>query len=61
MRTPKIIIPNPYGYQVDINHPDIRPVYEAFKSKKGIPYTTPLSHAERMEFEKEYLSKRKIP
>lgn len=43
-----ILQPNKYGYQVNINHPKIRPLYERFKMKKNAII---LSNAERFEFE----------
>lgn len=41
--------PNPYGYRLNINHPDINPHYERYKRKCG---TTILSDAQRLEFER---------
>ena len=40
---------NTYGYQLNINHPLIRPHYERFKVKCNTPI---LSDAERFEFER---------
>lgn len=41
--------PNKFGYQININHPKIKPLYERYKrSIKAII----LSDAERFEFEK---------
>jgi hypothetical protein len=41
--------PNKYGYQININHPQIKPLYDAYKRKiKAII----LSDKERLEFEK---------
>ena len=45
---------NPQGYKVNINHPAIRPFYERYKRWQGIPPNSPLSDAERFEFEKYY-------
>lgn len=42
---------NKYGYQVDISHPKIKPLYERFKKWKGIANWVPLSDEERREFE----------
>lgn len=39
---------NKYGYKININHPDIRPLYEHFKRKLGAVI---LSDAERFQFE----------
>lgn len=41
--------PNPYGYQLNINHPLIRPHYERFKVKCNTPI---LSDEQRFEFER---------
>ena len=43
-----ILLPNKYGYRVNINHPRIRPLYERFKQKKNALI---LSDAEWLEFE----------
>lgn len=40
--------PNKYGYQININHPKIRPLYEAYKKKIGAII---LSDKERFDFE----------
>ncbi len=39
---------NKYGYKININHPKIRPFYDAYKKKKGAVI---LSDQERFEFE----------
>lgn len=39
---------NKYGYKISINHPKIKPLYEAFKKKKKAII---LSDEERFEFE----------
>lgn len=39
---------NPYGYQININHPKIRPLYERFKEKVGERI---LSDRQRLRFE----------
>lgn len=49
---------NPYGYQVDISHPDIQPLYWRYKKWKGIPRWCPLSDEERKEFEAYILGRR---
>lgn len=48
---------NEYGYQVDITHPEIKPLYDRFKKWKGVPDWCPLSDAERLEF-KSYILKK---
>ena len=42
-------LPNKYGYEISINHPKIRPLYEAYKKKIGAII---LSDKERFQFEK---------
>lgn len=42
---------NPCGYQVNINHPTVRPLYERYKRWRNIPPWCPLSDSERREFE----------
>ena len=42
---------NQYGYQINISHPKISPMYESFKTKKGLPLNMPISDKERFEFE----------
>ena len=42
---------NKYGYEVNISHPRIKPLYERFKRWKGIAGWVPLSDSERKEFE----------
>ena len=58
-RTGKQRAGNPYGYQVDISHPDILPLYWRYKKWKGIPRWCPLSDEERKEFEAYILGRRK--
>ena len=51
--------PNPYGYQLNINHPLIRPHYERYKVKCNAPI---LSDEQRLEFERlmiEWIEKKK--
>lgn len=42
---------NPYGYQININHPDIRQFYEEYKKRLGIPSFIALSDVQRRKFE----------
>lgn len=46
------IYDNPSGYKININHPAIREYYHRYKDWKRIPQNCPLSHEERLEFEK---------
>ena len=48
---------NKYGYQIDISHPQIKPLYERFKKWKNVPRWCPLSDQERLEFESYILKK----
>ena len=41
--------PNKYGYEININHPSIRPMYERYKEKLGERI---LSDKQRFEFER---------
>ena len=43
--------PNKYGYKINVNHPKITPLYEAYHRHIGHPLHIHLSHAQRMEFE----------
>ncbi len=40
---------NKYGYKISINHPKIKPLYDAYKKKIGAII---LSDSERFEFER---------
>ncbi|MBQ2175289.1 MAG: hypothetical protein II453_09560, partial [Alphaproteobacteria bacterium] len=51
-KTGILITGNVYGYQINISHPSIKPLYDRFKKWKGIPDWCPLSDEERFEFEK---------
>lgn len=43
-------VDNPWGYKININHPQIKPFYERFKKWKGIRVGAP-SDKQRFEFE----------
>ena len=43
---------NPSGYQLNVNHPLIRPMYERYKLKLGERI---LSDAQRLEFERKVI------
>lgn len=54
----EIILPkNKYGYQINITHPKIKPLYERYKKWKNISNWCPLSDEERLEFESYILKK----
>ena len=42
---------NKYGYKLNVNHPQIRILYERFKKWKGYASNLPLSDEQRFEFE----------
>ena len=53
---------NRYGYKLNVNHESIKQLYDRFKKWKGIPFSIPLSDAERFEFESyalKYINKSK--
>ncbi len=43
---------NPYGYKINVNHPDVRPFYDYYKSKLGLKI---LSDSQRLTFETLFL------
>ena len=43
--------PNRWGYRYNINHPSIRPLYEAYHKHIGVPLTFHMTTAQRMQFE----------
>ena len=48
---------NPWGYQVNVNHPQVRPIYERYKRNYlHVPDWCPLSDAERRQFEAAFLA-----
>lgn len=51
---------NPYGYQININHPRIAQLYARYKRWKNIPQNCPMSDDERHEFEQYILRRKKI-
>ena len=42
---------NLWGYRYNINHPDIRPLYEAYHKHIGVPEQIHLTSAQRLYFE----------
>ncbi|QNO17340.1 hypothetical protein [Caproicibacterium amylolyticum] len=48
---------NPWGYQVNINHPQVRPIFDRYLNWRKIPPWCPLSDSERREFENYVLPK----
>lgn len=43
-------------YRLNINHPEIREAYEAYKLRRGIPSHDPSSDQERDAFEREWMA-----
>ena len=48
--------PNDQGFIVNITHPDIEPKYHAFKSRRGIARSSPMSMDERRAFERDIMN-----
>lgn len=44
-------VPNRYGYRVNINHPQVRPLYEAYHRHIGVPLHIHLTGKQRLHFE----------
>lgn len=44
-----VMPPNKYGFQININHPNVLPIYEAYKCDLGERI---LSDKQRLEFER---------
>lgn len=42
---------NPYGYKLNVNHPEILPLFNRYKRWKGVPINEPISDSERLAFE----------
>lgn len=42
---------NPYGFKLNINHPQINELYRRYKAWKNIPSDLPLTNKQRLEFE----------
>ena len=42
---------NRYGYRININHPSIRPLYEAYHRRIGVPLHIHLTHIQRLQFD----------
>ena len=43
--------PNRWGYRYNVNHPDIRPLYEAYHKHIGVPLQIHMTTAQRLNFE----------
>lgn len=42
---------NPYGFRLNINHPQINELYRRYKRWKGLTGHFPITNAQRREFE----------
>lgn len=49
--------PNPWGYQFNINHPNVKRAYLKYKQEHGLDMRIPLTDAQRHAFEDELLHK----
>ena len=49
--------PNKYGYQFNINHPNVRRAYKAYQQEHGLNVAIPMTDAQRHAFEDELLRK----
>jgi hypothetical protein len=47
---------NRFNYQVNVNHPEVQPIYLAWKRSRGIPAMAAPSDAERWEFDRYFIS-----
>lgn len=43
--------PNRWGYRYNVNHPDIRPLYEAYHKHIDVPLQIHMTTAQRLKFE----------
>lgn len=43
--------PNRWGYRYNVNHPDIRPLYEAYHKHINVPLQIHMTTAQRLKFE----------
>lgn len=43
--------PNRWGYRYNVNHPDIRQLYEAYHNHIGVPLQIHMTTAQRLKFE----------
>lgn len=43
--------PNRWGYRYNVNHPDIRPLYEAYHKHIGVPLQIHMTTSQRLQFE----------
>lgn len=55
--------PLSFGYKYNVNHPLINDLYRRYKKWKGIPESSPMSNAQRADFESyidKYLAENEI-
>lgn len=49
--------PNPWGYQFNINHPNVKRAYIKYQQEHGLDMFIPMTDAQRHAFEGELLQK----
>lgn len=49
--------PNEYGYQFNINHPNVKRAYKEYQRRHGLDIHIPMTDAQRRAFEGELLLK----
>ena len=49
---------NPYGYCLNINHPEVYAAYAAYCRREGCPLIYPLTDAQRKAFEVQFIRDR---
>ena len=47
---------NKYGYRINVRHPEVQPMYNEFRKAHHIPIYAACSDAQRLEFEKWFIS-----
>ena len=48
-------VDNPYGYLINVNHPDVRPIYEQYRRELGYRFCDPMSDQDRRNFDAYYI------
>lgn len=52
--------PNPWGYQFNINHPNVKRAYVKYQQEHGLDLRIPMTDAQRHAFERELLEKLRV-
>lgn len=55
MGDPAVMLPNKYGYRLNLNNAVIRAMYERYKVRENLPPHFPVSDNQRRDFEKHVL------